>query len=357
VNVLATRLASLLLRDHPGGAPTDVGGVVAWFGAMQAQDAASMLWSLGARLPGTTLAGVNAELEKREVVRTWPMRGTVHLVPSADARWMLDVMGVRALAGAAKRRDTIGLSEATAERGVEVLADALAGGRRLTRSECLETLTGAGVDVSGQQGYHMLWYASQRGVTAIAPHVGKEQTFVLLDEWCPAPRRPDREEALGLIASWYFRSHGPATVADLARWTGLTVTDCRAGVAAAGDTLTTVDRMVVDPALVDAGLPEDDEWRALPGFDEFILGYKDREPMVETAHKQAIVPGNNGVFLATISRGGQVVATWKRTLTKKGVTVAVQPLIPLGAGERSAAEAALQPYAAFLEMPLLVTWP
>lgn len=358
MNVLATRLRSLLLADHPGGAPTDVGGVVAWFGAMQAQDAASMLWSLGARLPGTTLAGINAELEKREVVRTWPMRGTVHLVPSADARWMLDVMGVRALAGAAKRRDIIGLSEAAADRGVEVLAAALAGGRRLTRAECLRTLTDAGVDVSGQQAYHMLWYASQHGVTAIAPHVGKDQTFVLLDEWCPQPRRPDRDEALGLIALWFFRSHGPATVADLARWTGLTVRDCRAGVAAAGSALTTAGTMVLDPALLDAApVADDDEWRALPGFDEFILGYKDREPMVDTAHKQAIVPGNNGIFLATISRGGRVVATWKRTLTAKGVTVAVRPLVGFGAGERAAAEAALQPYADFLEMPLRVTWP
>ena len=357
MNALATRLTSLLLRDHPGGAPTDVGGVVAWFGAMQAQDAASVLWSLGARLPGRTLADINAELEKREVVRTWPMRGTVHLIPSADAHWMLDLMGVRALAGAAQRREIIGLTESTAERGVEVLGAALTGGKRLTRAECLQVLVDAGLDVSGQQGCHMLWYASQRGVTAIAPHVGKEQTFVLLDEWCPQPRRPERDEALSLIASWFFRSHGPAAVADLARWTGLTVKDCRTGVAVAGSSLATVDKLVVDADLVDAGIEADDRWRALPGFDEFMLGYKDRSMMVDDAHKQAIVPGNNGIFLATISRGGTVVATWRRTLTKKAVVVAVQPLIPFGAGDRAAAEASLVPYAAFLEMPLQVTWP
>ena len=357
MDVLTTRLASLLLREHPGGTPDDVAGVVGWFGAMQAQDAASVLWSLGARLPGRTLADINAALERREVVRTWPMRGTVHLVPAADARWMLDLMGVRALAGAAQRRDTIGLSEATADRGVDVLGAALSGGRRLTRAGCLQVLTDAGLDVSGQQGYHMLWYASQKGVTAIAPHIGKEQTFVLLDEWCPQPRRPDRDEALGLIAHRFFRSHGPATVADLARWTGLTVKDCRTGVAVAGDALTTVDKMVVDTALAGAALPVDDRWRALPGFDEFILGYKDRSMMVDDAHKQAIVPGNNGVFLSTLSRGGKVVAIWRRTLTKKAVVVAVQPLVELSAAERAHAEVALEPYAAFLEMPLQVTWP
>src|SRR4051794_16646529 len=96
---------------------------------MQAQDMASVLWSLGARLPGRTLTEVNAELERREVLRTWPMRGTVHLVPSADAHWMLELMGVRALAGAARRREVIGLTLETADRGVEILGEVLRGTR------------------------------------------------------------------------------------------------------------------------------------------------------------------------------------------------------------------------------------
>ncbi len=102
-------MTSLLLRPHPRGNPDSVAGVVEWFGAMQAQDMDSGLWSLGVRLPGATVDDVTAALERREAIRTWPMRGTVHLVPPADAHWMLELMGVRALAGAAKRRETIGL--------------------------------------------------------------------------------------------------------------------------------------------------------------------------------------------------------------------------------------------------------
>ena len=357
MTALATRLTSLLLRPHPVARPADVVGVVEWFGAMQSQDMASGRWSLGARLPGWTVTDVDAALERREAVRTWPMRGTVHLVPPADARWMLDLMGVRALAGAAARRQTIGLDPATAERGVEILAAALAGGRRLTRAECLRTLSEGGITLGPQQGYHLLWYASQKGVTAIAPTIGKEQTFVLLDEWAPKPHMPDRDEALGLIALRYFRSHGPATVADLARWTGLTVKDCRTGVAVAGDALATVDGMHVDAALAGADLPDVDDWLALPGFDEFLLGYRDRSMMVDDAHKQAIIPGGNGVFQATVVRGGRVVGTWKRTLTRKAVVVAVQPLVAFGVVDRKHTEAALQPYATFLGLPLEVRWP
>src|SRR3954449_11557478 len=179
---LGLRLGSLLLR---GGGPSTVAGIVEWFGAMQAQDVNSALWSLGCRLPGRTIEDVNAALEERTVLRTWPMRGTVHFVPAADAHWMLELMGVRTLAGAAKRRDTLGLDERTVDRAVEILGAALAGGGRMTRAECMATLTEGGVEVTGQRGYHLLWYAAQRGVTAIAPHIGKEQTFVLLDDWVP----------------------------------------------------------------------------------------------------------------------------------------------------------------------------
>ncbi|GGL21095.1 winged helix DNA-binding domain-containing protein [Mangrovihabitans endophyticus] len=358
MNPLAARLTSLLL--HPDGRrPGTVAEIAEWFGAMQAQDLASVLWSLGVRLPGATLTGVQKELEDRAVLRTWPMRGTVHLVPAADAHWMLELMGVRALAGAAKRRETIGLAADVADRGVQVLGSALAG-RRLTRAECLAALAEAGVPVSGPQGYHMLWYAAQNGVAAIAPNVGTEQTFVLLDDWAPTPNRPDREEALGLIAHRFFRSHGPATVADLARWTALTVRDCRTGVAAAGDALeqVTVDgqAMLADPAVRPADAP-DTGWLALPGFDEYLLGYKDRSMMLDDAHQQAIIPGGNGVFQATLVRDGRVVGTWKRTLGKTKVTVEARPLVRFAAADRHAAEQALRPYAEFLERPLEVRWP
>ncbi len=382
-DALALRMTSLLLRGGVGdggaageggaagaaGRPADVAGVVTWFGAMQAQDVASGMWSLGARLPGWTHADVLAGLERREALRTWPMRGTVHLVPPRDARWMLDLMGVRALAGATQRRAYLGLTEDVANRAVEVLGSALAGGGRLTRAQCLTKLTESGVDSAGQLGYHLLWYASQCGVTCIAPHVGNEQTFALLDEWAPDPYRPERDEALGLIALRYFRSHGPTTVQDLAGWTGLTLTDARRGVAVAGADLATVRVDGRDALLASAALaayratpPEQstldsDEVLALPGFDEYLLGYKDRSLMLAPEHKQAIIPGGNGVFQATIVRAGRVIGTWERTIGKTRVVVRVLPLVPLRPVQRKRVEAALEPYGAFIGTPVQVQWP
>lgn len=369
-DVLRLRMTSLLLRagaaPDPSGRPDDVAGVVTWFGAMQAQDLASGMWSLGCRLPGRTWDDVHAALERREALRTWPMRSTVHLVPPCDARWMLELMGPRVLAGAAARRATLGLDEATANRAVEVLADALAGGGRLTRAQCVATLAEAGLDPTGQRGYHLLWYASQLGVTCVAPNMGKEQTFVLLDEWVPDPHRPERDEALAIMAVRYFRSHGPTTRQDFAGWTGLTAADAKRGIAATGDELVSVRvdgrEMFARPALLDAYDPAaivagEDEVLALPGFDEYLLGFKDRSLMVAEEHKQAIIPGGNGVFQSTVVRDGRVIATWKRSTGRKQTTIDVRPLVPLGAGDRVRVAAAFEPYGRFVGQPVQVRWP
>jgi winged helix DNA-binding protein len=371
---LELRMRSLLLRGSPGR----VAAIVEWFGAMQAQDVNSGLWSLGARVPGAKIDDINAALERREAIRTWPMRGTVHWVPPADARWMLELMGVRSLAGSERRRQQIGLSAADADRAVELLGSALAAGKRLTRAECLRTLTEGGIAVGGQIGYHLLWYACQQGVAAIAPHVGKEQTFVLLDEWAPEPRRPDRDEALGIIALRYFRSHGPTTLKDFAGWTGLTMTDCRTGIAVAGKSLAPVDvdgvemLMATEPPAVGgsaadsvavggaasaAAGPGGGGWLALPGFDEYLLGYKDRSMMATPEQLAAVIPGGNGVFQSTLVRGGRVMATWKRTIGRNGVTVTVQPLANFTSRDRHNAETALQPFADYLGLPLTVKNP
>ncbi|MEU7611180.1 winged helix DNA-binding domain-containing protein [Micromonospora sp. NPDC049204] len=358
---LGLRMTSLLLRPHPSTRPAGVADVVEWFGAMQAQDLASGLWSLGARLAGRTVADVQAALERREALRTWPMRGTVHLVPPADARWMLELTGVRSLAGAATRRAQLGLTEADADRAVDVLGTALTGGGRLTRTQCLATLREAGLGTDGQRGYHLLWYASVRGVTCVAPNVGTDQTFALLDEWAPEQRRLERDEALALLAHRYVRGHGPVTDREFAGWTGLTLTDARRGLAAAGDLLSTVRidgaPMHIDAALAGAPRTPPDDVLALPGFDEYLLGYRDRTLMLDPAHQAAVVPGNNGIFQATVVRAGRVVGVWKRKVGRAAVTITVQPLTPMAADERARVEQALQRYADYLGLPPRFDWP
>jgi hypothetical protein len=364
---LALRMTSLLLDPAAGrnAAPTTVAGVVEWFGAMQAQDLASGLWSFGSRLPAFDMAAVTAALEQREALRTWPMRGTVHFVPSRDAHWMLDLMGAKALAGAARRRAFLGLDADDSDRAIAALGEALSGGNRLTRAECVAAIQRAGVNASGQLGYHLLWYASQRGVTCIAPNVGNEQTFVLLDDWVPDPHRLDRDEALATITLRYFRSHGPATRKDFAGWTGLSMADVRQGLAMVAESVGRVDvdgvemhasRAVLEGVAAGRSDTPAATWWALPGFDEYLLGFKERSLMLEPEHLAAVIPGGNGVFQATLVQSGRVVATWKRTKRTTKTLVDVVPLTRTTAAKRQAASAAFDAYGRFIGRPLEIRW-
>lgn len=115
---MAQRWANLRL-SVPGGSAADVAD---WCGALQAQDLGSGKWSLGVRMPGATEADVDGALATGEVLRTWPMRGTIRIIHPANAHWMLDLTGRRALMGLQARWDFLGLDKATVERGAEVLA-------------------------------------------------------------------------------------------------------------------------------------------------------------------------------------------------------------------------------------------
>lgn len=339
--VTAMRVSSLRLSS-PGGSAAEIAD---WFAAMQAQDLASGKWSLGVRIPGATQADIDAALASGEILRTWPMRGTIHIVDARNAHWLLDLTGRRALLGLKARWDSLGLDRPTAEAAADVLAEALRGGR-LTRRECLAALQQAGIDTSGGRAYHLLWHTAQIGVTCIGPNQGSEQTFVLLDQWAPRPRRPDRAEALVMLARRYFQSHGPATRADFQRWTGLTATDCKSAIAGADLARATFAGQEVfflagDTAPVPAML-------LLPGFDEYLLGYKDRRPLLDPSHARRVVPGGNGMFRPTVVQHGRVIGLWRQKLLAKSVRITVTGFGSLATSARRAVEAPAADYAAYI---------
>jgi hypothetical protein len=360
--IRAARMASLLLAGG-GTAGRTVAEVVGWFGAMQGQDFASVEWSLGLRT-GLGREQVGAAFESGAILRTWPMRGTLHVVPGADARWMLEHLGARALRGAQARRQFLGLAEEDADRAADILGEALAGGRAMTRAECVATLEGAGIPGAGQRAYHLLWYASQKGVTCVGPQRGSEQTFVLLDEFSPLAVQLDRPAALATIAERFVRSHAPVSEHDLARWADLTVTDARAGLAAAEGIVVRPyggRDLFVTEAQLDAGADgaqraESLPARALPGFDELMLGYRDRTAQIAADLEGRVVPGGNGVFAPTLVLDGRVVGSWKRRELTRTVEIVATPFSRIGAPGRRRLERALGDFAGFVGKPGRVRW-
>ena len=163
---------------------------------MQAQDYGQSLWGIGARLRHPSLATVLDAIEAGRIVRTWPMRGTIHWVPAEDAAWMVRLSGARTMAAARTRRAQLGLEDADIRRAGDLLGAELTGGRRLNRPAVMQLWEAAGISVAGQRGYHLLVHLAHERVIAIGPMDGKQQTFVLLDEWAPSPREMSRDDGL-----------------------------------------------------------------------------------------------------------------------------------------------------------------
>jgi hypothetical protein len=361
--VRAVRLRSLLLGPDAAqgcGVPE----VVTWFGAMQGQDLNSLTWSLGLRT-GASRAQVDAALATGAVLRTWPMRGTLHLLPSADARWMLEHLGQRSLAQAEPRRAFLGFDLAYARRAAEVLGEALADGEPRGRSACLAALQAAGLDTTGSRGYHLLWFASATGVLCVGPNLGREQSFVLLERWAPTQVALDRAGALATIAARFVRSHGPVSAQDLARWADLPLADARAGLADVPGLVACTDpdgrALVVTEEALDA-LPGPGDADgvgpalAAPGFDELVLGYRDRTAQLDRADEAIVVPGGNGVFANTLVVDGRVVGTWRRRTLTRSVAITATPFRPLAGADRTGLDVALGAYAQHLGLSPSITW-
>ena len=126
------------------------------------------------------------------------------------------------------------------------------------------------------------------------------------------------EEALAVLAARYAWGHGPIDEADLARWTGLTVTEARramAGAREAGESMG-FPLAEFDGALARADLSdlveecraEAEAMHALPSFDELHVGYKDRSCLTDDALESLICPAKNGMFRPIAVEGGRVVA-------------------------------------------------
>jgi uncharacterized protein YcaQ len=263
------------------------------------------------------------------------MRGTLHLVPPRDLSWMLSLTRPRMEAGAARRREQLGIDDALYERARDLAVAALGERGPLSRADLGALWEPAGLTGVPGRTYHLLHLLAVREeIVQGPPHPSRpgEQLFALFADWIPDPIRLDREEALAAWVTRYFRSHGPATAQDFARWAGLPVTDARRGLAAAGAELACVVADGVehwlDPATPDLLVTHRAAAEAvllLPGFDELLLGYTDRSATLPPQWAEAVVPGKNGFFRPTVLHRGVVVGTWARVGKGRAVRVEATP--------------------------------
>jgi hypothetical protein len=352
-DLIAMRMAAL--RLHEATRSASVLDTVQWMGALQSQDYESGLWAIGVRMPGTTRAEMEQAIARREILRTWPMRGTWHFIPAMDAGWMQRLMASRVMPSIAKRSADFGFDERDVGRARDAVIKALAGGQSLARESLVACIGAARIDTTEQRGNHLVRRFGNEGLLCNGIIEGKEPTFALLEEWVQKLAMLDHDEALATITLRYFRSHGPATVADFMWWTGLTKADTLRGIQANGCKLTSASCEGTEHYFA----PETEPLpvaacELLPAFDEHLLGFKDRAHVLDPTHADSVCPGGNGVFRPTMVASGKVIGLWKRKESAKKAQLDLQPYAKLPARLAKPISAAAQRYAAFLGKPVSV---
>ena len=326
--------------------------VVSWLGVIQAQDFASATWSIGVRLPGITQAAVEQAIRDKAIVRTWAHRSTLHFLAAEDYRWIMDVVAPAILRSHAPHYKKYDLDDDVFASVRPAVIKVLEGGRQLTRPEFFAELEKLGISAEGGRGSNILYRSALERIICHSEMRGKDSTFTLLYEWLPPAKPLPREEGIAKLAHRYFTSHAPATLADFVWWTGLLTGEARAGLEAVKSEF--VQEKIGKQTY---WLPQSGSYQPvssavlLPGFDAYMLGYKDRGDVLEPQHFIRIVPGSNGVFGYTMVLDGQIVGTWKRTIKKKAVEITYSPFNPL---DVDIFLPAAQGYGEFLELPVVI---
>ncbi|MDN5654560.1 MAG: winged helix DNA-binding domain-containing protein, partial [Kocuria sp.] len=281
--------------------------VVEHLGCVQAQALGGALVSIALRLkpqgtgtdnskPGTDLNAGRAAIDSGEIVRTWTQRGTIHLTAANDVGWILGLTGQRTLKAAAKRREVFGIDDRMVDAAAVLAEEAIREHGPLTRQELLDAFEPlqAGKEYGHER--YLITALALRNIITQGPLVeGKdEMRFALTADWIPTPVDLDAEAALAEWMRRYVLSHGPVTVDDATRWTAMPKTQVRNAIAEVVSGSEIVETSIDGRTYFHAADLEDrlrdsrkqaEALLLLPGFDEIILGYKDRSATLDPAHE------------------------------------------------------------------------
>lgn len=320
--------------------------------ALQAQDYYASLWGIGLRVAGTiTEEEVEQAVSERKIVRTWPMRGTLHFAASEDAKWMLKLLTPRVIKSSAGRHKQLELDKSVFNKSRKLLEKHLQGEVSLTRPELYRILDENGISTEGQRGYHIIRHLAQNAVICFGCRRGKQHTFVLFDEWIPKSKNLIRDEALAELASRYIHSRGPVTEYDFAAWAGLTVSSARNSfkmIETEFEKKEITGQTYWFPEPVDSSHNKSPV-HLLPGFDEMICGYKDLSAILEPGRKKSVIL-KNGILKPVIITNGKIIGSWKRTLKTNTVKIKLKPFTKLTQKQQKIAIEKGVEYAKFLKL-------
>lgn len=326
--------------------------MVSWHVAVQSQDYPGAKWAVGQRVKDCHDSDVHDAFNKGLILRTHVMRPTWHFVAPDDIGWLLELTAPRVHALCDYYNRQIGLDTKTLRRAQKLIEKELSGRNECTRAELGTVLSKSRIEASGQKLAQIMMFSELEGSICSGAMRGKQHTYALLEERAPS-RKFDREKALIELTSRYFKSHGPATVKDLAWWSGLTVKDIRTGVEALEDELVTEDLYGTVFYSYPSKVPtlKGNEIHLLPNYDEYFVGFRDRE-MLQGKLKVVDKDIKEVLYRHIAFLDGEIIGGWKSILKKDSVEVEIEFLVPVNQTIKTEIKKTLKTYEKFLQIPV-----
>ena len=317
---------------------------------VQAQVLSAAGLALRARTTGLKADSLErARVREKSIVLTWAMRGTLHLIAADDYSWLVPLTTEPSVANAHRRLKQEGVPDAHVAKALPLIAQMLRREGPLTRAEIAERLVRKSIRTEGQAIAHLVWLAAAQGAICYGPGRDGDRCFVLVEDWLPKSKAHDRDAALAELAVRYLRSHAPAAPADLAFWSGVRAGDANRAWKAIAHRLVEVETARGKRWMVRSKhkLAPNGIVRLLPAFDEYLLGWKDRDVAVLPEYRAKINRGG-GWLHPVLTNDGQLVATWSMNRTPKVWRLQIAPFNELTTAVKRAAAADAKDIAVFL---------
>lgn len=320
----------LINQQLSGSAFRTPAKLVDFFGTIQAQSLAQAKWAMGRRLPETHNSDINRSIEDRSIVRTWLLRGNLSFATAQDLPWLMDYISPRVMAAISKRFDSVGLDASSLLSGHDIIFRELKQYKLRTRDELLAALDARGINTEGERGYLFLSTAALEKLIVCGPGRGKQSNFCLYDDVVKPGRSLSDDEALAELALRYFNSRGPALLADFAWWAGLSLEEAKKGLKSVAPQLSAVKsegQLYFMPSYIDSNAGTQ-EVILLPAFDEYLLGYLERSPVLDPRYAKDLMPKQNGVFMPMIISRGEIIGTWTIEVDGEALRLQTKPFRP-----------------------------
>ena len=330
---------------------------------IQAQVMSSAELALNARVDGLRPDDIRDALRtERTLVKTWAMRGTLHLV---------DAAGLPALVGALGRREGwrspvwqryFGVSATQMEALLDAFGEVL-GATPMTKAEVADAIADRlGNPALGQQlrsGWGtFLKPAAMRGSLVYGPDDGRNVTYVDPREWLGVPMQAPSGGALAAVLQRHLAAFPGTSIEGLARWWGVAVADVRAAVRSLGDTLSVVEisgertfvrrddvRLLNSPGSL-TGV------RLLGGFDAYVFALTRAAPELLPVARRPLISRTAGWITPAMVIGGVVSGTWSHAVRRDRLAIEVTPWRRLSAEEGTQLAGEADRIGRFLDRPV-----